>query len=240
MPAIDFPNSPTVGQEFTSGEYTWQWTGSYWTMVVGSEVAAQGSAYIGEIKMFASAAAVPPLFLVCNGAAVSRATYATLFAKIGTTWGPGNGTTTFNLPNLIDRSVRGGSEGGAVGGSADSVVVTHNHGAGSGTESADHNHTTDINHLHEATSGDNNSGFGSRQAYVVGGSWGASADAGAPGGWWDYAPTYWVASAYNYRTSGGRSAAHTHAITVNNAGESGVGKNWPPYGTVVPAIYAGV
>lgn len=39
-------------------------------------------------------------YLICNGAAVSRTTYAALFAKIGTTWGAGDGSTTFNVPNL--------------------------------------------------------------------------------------------------------------------------------------------
>jgi len=240
MPAIDFPNAPTIGQEFTSGEYTWQWTGTVWTMVVGDTGVAERTAYIGEIKMFGSTLAVPPMFLLCNGAAVSRSVYATLFAKIGTQWGPGNGSTTFNLPNLIDRTMRGGSEGGAVGGSADLVVPAHTHGAGSGTESADHSHNTDINHLHEATGGDNNSGFASRGAWVVGGSWGAAADSGATGGFWDYPPTNWVATPYLNRGSGGRSVAHTHTITVNSEGVSPTGKNWPPYGTVVPAIYTGV
>lgn len=240
MPAIDFPNAPTVGQEFSVGDYTWQWTGTLWTMIAGDTGVAERTAFVGEIKWFASAAAVPPQFLLCNGAAVSRSVYASLFAKISTQWGPGNGSTTFNLPNLIDRTLRGGAEAGAVGGSADSIVPTHNHGAGSGTESADHSHNVDINHLHPLTYGDNNSGFGARGAYVVGGSWGASADSGAAGGWWDYPPTFWVADPYINRGSGGRSAAHTHAITVNNAGESPVGKNWPPYGTVVPAIYTGV
>lgn len=45
-------------------------------------------------------ASTPSHGLLCNGAAVSRATYAALFAKIGTTWGTGNGSTTFNLPNV--------------------------------------------------------------------------------------------------------------------------------------------
>lgn len=39
-------------------------------------------------------------FLQCNGQAVSRSTYNLLFAEIGTTYGAGNGTTTFNLPNI--------------------------------------------------------------------------------------------------------------------------------------------
>lgn len=42
----------------------------------------------------------PSDFLLCDGAAVSRTTYADLFAVIGTTYGPGDGTTTFNVPDL--------------------------------------------------------------------------------------------------------------------------------------------
>jgi microcystin-dependent protein len=53
----------------------------------------------GMITMFAGAAA-PLGFLLCDGSSVSRTTYADLFALIGTTYGAGNGTTTFNLPNL--------------------------------------------------------------------------------------------------------------------------------------------
>ena len=43
---------------------------------------------------------VPEGWLACNGAAVSRTTYAELYAKIGTTHGAGDGSTTFNLPNM--------------------------------------------------------------------------------------------------------------------------------------------
>lgn len=39
-------------------------------------------------------------FLLCNGASVSRTTYSALFAYLGTTWGAGDGTTTFGLPNI--------------------------------------------------------------------------------------------------------------------------------------------
>ena len=47
-------------------------------------------------------------WLVCNGQNVSRSTYANLFRLIGTKYGNGNGSTTFGLPNLIDRVVWGG------------------------------------------------------------------------------------------------------------------------------------
>lgn len=47
---------------------------------------------------------IPTDFLECDGAAVSRASYPDLFTAIGTTWGAGNGTTTFNLPDLRGRT----------------------------------------------------------------------------------------------------------------------------------------
>jgi hypothetical protein len=59
------------------------------------------SAPIGTVSAFAMA--TPPTdWLQCNGAAVSRTTYSALFAAIGTAFGEGNGTTTFNLPNIED------------------------------------------------------------------------------------------------------------------------------------------
>lgn len=53
---------------------------------------------------------VPEGFLVCNGAAVSRTDYANLFAAIGTLYGAGDGSTTFNLPDARDRVLQGASE----------------------------------------------------------------------------------------------------------------------------------
>jgi microcystin-dependent protein len=54
-------------------------------------------------------ASLPSGFLECDGTAVSRSTYATLFAVIGTTYGSGDGSTTFTLPNLQDNAVTGNS-----------------------------------------------------------------------------------------------------------------------------------
>ena len=72
-----------------------------------------GSSVTGEIKWFAFNTA-PDGYLVCNGANVSRTTYADLFAKIGTTFGSGNGSTTFALPNLIDKFAQGSTTVGTV------------------------------------------------------------------------------------------------------------------------------
>lgn len=57
---------------------------------------------------------IPENYLLCDGSAVSRSTYANLFSVIGTLYGAGDGSTTFNLPNLVDRFVEGGNASGAV------------------------------------------------------------------------------------------------------------------------------
>ena len=68
---------------------------------------------IGSYIQFAGSQA-PEGFLVCNGGEISRTTYSALFAVIGTTYGSGDGSTTFNLPNLTDRFLQGSSTSGTV------------------------------------------------------------------------------------------------------------------------------
>nr|DAV69010.1 MAG TPA: tail collar fiber protein [Caudoviricetes sp.] len=58
---------------------------------------------------------VPDGYLLCNGANVSRTTYANLFAVIGTKYGEGDGVTTFTLPNLDGRVLQGTNDTGEVG-----------------------------------------------------------------------------------------------------------------------------
>lgn len=60
----------------------------------------------GMVQAYAGSTA-PTGWLKCNGAAISRTTYATLFAAIGTTYGAGDGGTTFNVPDLRGEFVRG-------------------------------------------------------------------------------------------------------------------------------------
>lgn len=65
--------------------------------------------------VFYFAANSPPSgYLECDGSAVSRATYADLFATVGTTFGVGNGSTTFNLPDLRGEFIRGWDDGRGV------------------------------------------------------------------------------------------------------------------------------
>lgn len=69
-------------------------------------IRVKDSVPVGFIGYF-GANSVPESYLVCDGSAVSRISYKELFDVIGTTFGTGNGSTTFNLPNLIDRFPQG-------------------------------------------------------------------------------------------------------------------------------------
>lgn len=68
---------------------------------------------VGTVVMF-TAAEPPAGYLKCDGAAVGRETCPELFAAIGTTYGAGDGSTTFNLPNLIGRFAEGSATPGTV------------------------------------------------------------------------------------------------------------------------------
>jgi len=100
----------------------------------------------GTVISFAGSTA-PEGWMLCDGAAISRTQYAALFAAIGTTWGNGNGSTTFHLPDLRGRFLRGvdgtagrdpnkatrtaanagGNAGNAVGSVQDDRMQNHNH-----------------------------------------------------------------------------------------------------------------
>jgi microcystin-dependent protein len=77
-----------------------------------------------------SASSLPTGFLECAGAAVSRSTYSALFAIIGTTYGAGDGSTTFTLPNLQDNTPVGksGTKALASTGGANTATSTGNVG----------------------------------------------------------------------------------------------------------------
>jgi len=76
----------------------------------GQHASAFASNTPGNVSAFAMSSA-PSGWLKCNGAAISRTTYSALFASIGTTFGGGNGSTTFNLPDLRGEFIRGWDDG---------------------------------------------------------------------------------------------------------------------------------
>ena len=103
----------------------------------------------GSVTMYAGTG-LPTGWLRCDGTAVSRTTYAALFAAIGTTYGAGDGSTTFNLPDLNGRAPFGAGAGtgltartlGATGGEEVHLLTPlempkHSHGLGSGVSGID-------------------------------------------------------------------------------------------------------
>lgn len=83
--------------------------------ITPKKLADSGAVFPGDVRTFAGPVAnVPDGWLPCNGAAISRTTYARLFNVIGTTYGNGNGSTTFNLPDLRGEFVRGLDNGRGV------------------------------------------------------------------------------------------------------------------------------
>ena len=111
----------------------------------------------GQFVQFAGAA--PPVgTLAANGAAVSRTTYAKLFAAIGTTYGPGDGSTTFNLPNVAAGQVlRASGTGFTLAANDNGAVISHTHTATT-ANSPSHTHSgssvsTVADHQHTGTTG---------------------------------------------------------------------------------------
>ena len=113
-----------------------------------------------------SSSSVPSGFLECNGAAVSRSTYSALFAIISTTYGAGDGASTFNLPDLQDNVAMGksGTKALASTGGANTVTSTGNVGGStanatlSTAQLASHTHGTQFSN----PPGGNTPGVGSR------------------------------------------------------------------------------
>jgi microcystin-dependent protein len=109
---MDFPSSPINGQTTTDGRY-------YFDSSVGTSGAWRSAPLpVGGLpagSIMAWGTNTPPAnWLIADGSAVSRSTFSSLFAVIGTQYGAGNGTTTFNLPDLRGR-VPVGRNGGTFG-----------------------------------------------------------------------------------------------------------------------------
>ena len=115
-----------------------------------SNTAFGGFAPAGAILAYGGATA-PTGWLLCQGQAVSRSTYAHLFSVLGTTFGVGDGSTTFNLPDLRQRFPLGkaasgtGSTLGATGGAIDHTHTgpSHTHTGPSHTHTISHTHQVD-------------------------------------------------------------------------------------------------
>lgn len=132
-----------------------------WVFVISDGVSAWRLGIVGTAvpvggMMPYGGSSAPDGWLLCDGTAVSRTTYAKLFSKLSTTFGVGDGSTTFNLPDMRQRFPIGkaasgtGSTLGGSGGSIDHThsVPAHYHGMGAG---ADLNIGASGSHSHSGT-----------------------------------------------------------------------------------------
>jgi microcystin-dependent protein len=223
----------TTPRTWVAGEYP---TAAQFNQDVRDNVAyvAAGVTPTGAVLPYAGAAA-PTGWLICDGTAKSRAVYAELYAVVGTTYGAGDGTTTFNIPDLRQRVPLGkaasgtGSTLGGTGGSKDAVAVSHNH-----TQDA-HDHTQDA-HSHPFTTGSNGSHeHDTPNQYVV------TSLTGGHNATGDGDPDKTQAVTFTDLTAS--AGSHTHTGTSDNAtannqvgtatnqasGVSGTDANLPPY-----------
>lgn len=149
----------------------------------------------GQVIMFAGKSA-PAGTLLCNGAAVSRTTYADLFAAIGTLYGAGDGKTTFNLPAMGDGTVvTHTNSADAVGGFTAGEVIRHAHTASSAS-AGNHSHTINV------------------------GAGGAHSHGASASGVGDHAHGAWTDSQGHHAHTGGTSAVgdHQHLTAFAEAG----------------------
>ena len=127
---------------------------------------------------------IPSGFLKCQGQAISRSTYSSLFTALGVTYGAGDGSSTFNLPDYRGEFLRGRAEGSTndpdrasrtdrgdgnggdnVGSKQDYAVVEHSHGNNSG---GGQNHGYNNNSNNTGTFSKSGHGYSSNQAHSYG------------------------------------------------------------------------
>jgi microcystin-dependent protein len=209
----DFTGTPTAPTATTGTNTTQIATTAFVKTAVDAVANNTVTELAGSMKMWPSA--TPPAnWALCNGQAVSRTTYATLFAKIGTAYGSGDGSTTFNLPDFRDRMPMGAGSAynaGSTGGYADAAVISHTHPVSSSVTMNDPGHSH--NNVLQATS-DNvqrrvtlNRAIGPSGTDAIGSNYGRNTD----------------------NATTGISASVNVSLSAPAGSVSGTGRNLPPY-----------
>ena len=192
---------------------------AYWDRFITESDLSFFSDPVGVIKDYGGVSA-PPNYLICDGSAISRTTYSKLFAVIGTKFGAGNGTTTFNLPNLINKFSKGVGSGsvGTTYPATLPTLVANSNGA--------HTHTTNSAGAHTHTrgtmeivgraqfDGSANGGYSASGALSASGYNGIFGNGGGEGG--DNNIVVDFRASRNWTGSTSSAGAHTH--TAQSAG----------------------
>lgn len=201
-----------AGVLVASSPYTAMFSGAAW--LLRNFFGNPFNTPIGGLMPYLGSSAPNSNFVLPFGQAISRTTYATLFALVGTTFGAGDGSTTFNVPDLRGKAIfgldnMGGTAANLVTNAGSGITGTTIGATGGNQLMQQHNHgITDSGHSHTIWQKDiNDDGFN----VTAGGTLTRLSD-GAPG------------------TSGsnnGNTQSTTTGITINNTG-SGGSQNMPP------------
>ena len=189
------------------------------------EVEPYGITPPGAIMQYAASSS-PLGWLLCDGSAVSRTTYARLFSVISTTYGVGNGFTTFNVPNLQGRVPVGLNPTDPTFNTLNNVGGEKQHILTVG-ELAAHAHTGITQSAGDHTHNYNDAYFAENRG-GGGGKLGTSSTTDTDN---DF---YWRTAAGGYSTSPqdiatSTAGAHTHNFTTNATGSSNPHNNLQPY-----------
>lgn len=242
--AIDFKGDMIVG--LSAGNYARLPAGTDGSVLISDSSQQLGVKWVNSNENYypAPTGAVIPFaanyapdgYLLCNGNPVSRSTYSRLFAVIGTTYGSGDGATTFNVPDLRGRTVvaydAGQAEFDSFGGNGGSKTHTltsaelasHSHSYSTPAGDGTHGHTGTIDnagsHRHLQQDFELNTdgyGVGSLRAARTRRRIGESIE------YTDYS------GEHNHPLTISTGGAHTHDVTIGNTGDSDPHNNLQPY-----------
>ena len=215
IPSLDTSKitSGTFADAFIANVSSSKLTGAL-PAIDGSSLTGIEGTKTGTIMAWSSAS-VPTGFLECDGTAVSRTTYATLFAEIGTLYGVGDGSTTFNLPDLQDNVPLGksGTKSLASTGGANTVTPTGN--ISGSTANATLSESQLASHVHGSRGVPN---------YDYGGD-GLNSFAGS------------YSNKGNIVNSAGSSSGHSHNMSANFSGSGNATSNYTGSATSVLQPY---
>jgi microcystin-dependent protein len=196
-------------------------------LLVGGVPAAGSTASVGDLKPTAAQPAFfPPKWLPCYGQAVSRTTYSALFAVVGTAYGAGDGSTTFNVPNGNGSTFVGADNGAGV---LPGWVI--------GTAGGEYQHTLTLYESPTHTHGDNghvhydNGHF----HYDGGGASGTTTHYAGPG-----SIGFTIPSGYGANTATSSAVISNGYANLATAGSGGTHNNVQPSFAGTWLIYAGV
>ena len=153
---------------------------------------------------------VPSGFLECNGTAVSRTTYADLFAVVGTTYGAGDGSTTFNVPDLQDNVPVGKSPGKALASTGGANTVTSGGNVGGSTANATLSESQLASHDHNLTAGNVSFKSGGNNPF-----WGPQVPSPNSGG-----PGNKTKALSGNSGNAGSGSGHSHNMSANFSGNA--------------------